>query len=44
MLNETLFPSLHHARVTLAAWRTDYHTEALIPVSAGKRPPSSPRA
>lgn len=27
LLNETLFPSLHHARVTLAAWRTDYNTE-----------------
>ena len=26
-LNETLFPSLHHARATLAAWRTDYNTE-----------------
>jgi putative transposase len=26
-LNETLFPSLHHARVTPAAWRTDYNTE-----------------
>ena len=23
LLNEILFPSLHHARVTLAAWRTD---------------------
>ena len=27
LLNETLFPSLHHARVTLAAWRKDYNTE-----------------
>ncbi len=27
LLNETLFPSLHHARVTLAAWRNDYNTE-----------------
>ena len=27
LLNETLFPSLHHARVTLATWRTDYNTE-----------------
>jgi putative transposase len=27
LLNETLFPSLHHARVTLAAGRTDYNTE-----------------
>ena len=27
LLNETLFPSLHHARATLAAWRTDYNTE-----------------
>lgn len=27
LLNETLFPSLRHARVTLAAWRTDYNTE-----------------
>ncbi|MFC3183269.1 IS3 family transposase [Cypionkella sinensis] len=27
LLNETLFPSLHHARVTLAAWRTDSNTE-----------------
>ena len=26
-LNETLFPSLHHARATLAAWSTDYNTE-----------------
>ena len=27
LFNETLFPSLHHARATLAAWRTDYNTE-----------------
>ncbi|MCA3446226.1 MAG: transposase [Rhodobacter sp.] len=27
VLNETLFPSLHHARATLAAWRTDNNTE-----------------
>tara|TARA_R110002049_G_scaffold172708_6_gene339528 strand:- start:10811 stop:11308 length:498 start_codon:yes stop_codon:yes gene_type:complete len=27
LLNETLFPSLSHARATLAAWRTDYNTE-----------------
>lgn len=27
LLNETLFQSLHHARVTLAAWRKDYNTE-----------------
>ena len=27
LLNKTLFPSLHHARVTLAAWRTDDNTE-----------------
>lgn len=27
LLNETLFPSLNHARVTLAAWRKDYNTE-----------------
>lgn len=27
LLNETLFTSLQHARVTLAAWRTDYNTE-----------------
>lgn len=27
LLNETLFPSLHHARATLAAWRTDDNTE-----------------
>lgn len=26
LLNETLFPSLHHARVMLAALRKDYHT------------------
>jgi putative transposase len=26
-LNETLSPSLHHARATPAAWRTDYNTE-----------------
>jgi putative transposase len=34
-LNETLFSSLVHARVMLASWRP-------IPVSAGRRPPSSP--
>ena len=27
LLNETLFPSLNHARATLAAWRRDYNTE-----------------
>jgi putative transposase len=27
LLNETLFPFLHHARATLAAGRTDYNTE-----------------
>jgi putative transposase len=27
LLNETLFPSLGHARATLAAWRKDYNTE-----------------
>ena len=27
LLNETLFPSLHYARATLAAWREDYNTE-----------------
>jgi putative transposase len=27
LLTETLFPSLHHARVMLAVWRTDYNTE-----------------
>jgi putative transposase len=27
LLNETLFPSLNHARATLAAWRMDYNTE-----------------
>ena len=27
LLNETLVPSLHHARVTLVAWRKDYNTE-----------------
>ncbi len=27
LLNETLFPSQQHARVTLAAWREDYNTE-----------------
>ncbi len=27
LLNETLFPSLHYARATLAAWRKDYNTE-----------------
>jgi putative transposase len=26
-LNETLFPSLNHARATLAAWRKDDNTE-----------------
>ena len=26
-LNETLFPSLNHARATLTAWRMDYNTE-----------------
>ena len=25
LLNETLFPSLAHARATLADWRTDYN-------------------
>ncbi|WP_407927607.1 integrase core domain-containing protein [Fuscibacter oryzae] len=25
--NETLFPSLHHARATLAVWRKGYNTE-----------------
>ena len=27
LLNETLVPSLHRARATLATWRTDYNTE-----------------
>jgi putative transposase len=27
LLNEHLFDSLRHARVTLATWRTDYNTE-----------------
>ena len=27
LLNETLFPSLAHARATLAAWRDDYNTD-----------------
>jgi putative transposase len=27
LLNQTLFPSLCHARVTRAAWRKDYNTE-----------------
>jgi putative transposase len=27
LLNETLFPSLNHARATLAVWRKDYNTE-----------------
>ena len=27
LLNGTLFPSSHHARATLAAWRTVYNTE-----------------
>ena len=27
MLNETLFPSLAHARATLADWRDDYNVE-----------------
>ena len=27
MLNETLFPSLAHARATLAGWRTDYNVD-----------------
>jgi putative transposase len=27
LLHETLFPSLHHARATLANWRMDYNTE-----------------
>lgn len=26
-MNKTLFPSLNHARATLAAWRMDYNTE-----------------
>ncbi|MFN3643573.1 MAG: integrase core domain-containing protein [Gemmobacter sp.] len=40
--NETLLPSLHHARATLAAWRIGHSTEAPDPVSAGKPPPRSP--
>ena len=27
LLNETLFPSLAHARATLADWRTDYNVD-----------------
>jgi putative transposase len=27
LLNETLFPSLNHARATLAVWRKDHNTE-----------------
>ena len=27
LLNDTLFPLLHHAPLTLAAWRKDYNTE-----------------
>jgi len=27
LLNETLFPSLQHARVTLDTWRQDHNTE-----------------
>ena len=27
LLNVTLFPPVHHARATLAAWRADYNTE-----------------
>jgi putative transposase len=27
LLNETLFPSLSHARATLEAWHNDYNTE-----------------
>jgi transposase InsO family protein len=43
LLNETLFPSLNHARVTLAAWRIDYNTELPTPASAGRPPPPSHR-
>ena len=41
VLNETLFPSLHHTRVTLAAPATtpNYPT----PASAGRPLPPSPR-
>lgn len=31
LLNETLFPSLHHARATLAAWRRDHRTPEFTP-------------
>jgi transposase InsO family protein len=27
LLNAILSPSLHHACITLAVWRTDYNTE-----------------
>ncbi len=43
LLNETLFPSPKHARVTLAAWRIDYNTELPTPASAGRPPPPSHR-
>ena len=42
LLNETLFPSLHYARVTLAALRKDYNTERPHSHLDGNRPPSSP--
>lgn len=43
LLNETLFPSLSHARATLEAWRKDYNTDARTPDLAGRRLPSSPK-
>ena len=42
LLNETLFPPLHHARMTLAAWREDYNPERPSDALAGRPRPSSP--
>ena len=41
LLNETLFPLLHHARVTLAVWRTDYNTERPHSRLGWQTPPAS---
>ena len=43
LLNETLFPSVQHARATLAAWAKITTPNAPARASVGKRPPSSPR-
>lgn len=43
LLNETLFPSLNHARAKLAAWHTDYNTERPHFIPAGRPQPSLPK-